>query len=169
METDVLVAYATKYGSTREVAETVVEELQGLGLEVELAELGHVKSLDGYRSVVIGAPLYMGRWHSDARTFLRRRHKVLGELPVAVFALGPMENTEKAARSSREQLDKALAHSPELRPATVEVFGGVVEPSKLIFPFNNMPAGDARDWDAIRAWARALPAELGLVREAVTA
>ena len=165
MATDVLVAYATKYGSTEEVAKTVAEELEGLGFEVELRELAAVKELDGCRAVVIGAALYMGRWHRHARSFLKRQRAALAELPVAVFALGPLKNTEEQLAGSRKQLDRALAKAPDLHPATVEVFGGVIDPAKLRFPFNRMPEGDARDWDAIRAWSRSLPAELGLVRE----
>jgi len=160
MATDFLVAYATKHGTTGEVAEAVAEELKGLGLEVELRELRKVRDLDEYRAVVIGAPLYMGRWHKDARKFLRRHRKALSEHPVAVFALGPLKLTEEDVAGSRKQLDRALALAPELRPATVEVFGGAIDPAKLSFPFNRMEAGDARDWDAIRAWARSLPAEL---------
>ena len=53
----------------------------------------------------------------------------------------------------RGQLDHALANFPELRLATVAIFGGVVDPGKLRFPFNRMPASDARDWTAIRTWA----------------
>ena len=34
----------------------------------------------------------------------------------------------------------------------VAIFGGVVDPRKLSFPFNHMPASDARDWEAIHAW-----------------
>jgi menaquinone-dependent protoporphyrinogen oxidase len=169
MASDVLVAYATKHGSTQEVAEKVAEELKGLGLEVELRRMDKVKELDGRRAVVVGAPLYMGRWHGDAKSFLKRFGKTLEELPVAVFALGPLKDTEEQARSARDQLDKALAASPELRPVAVEVFVGAVDPAKLRFPFNRMPASDERDWDAIGAWARSLPAELGLVREPVGA
>ena len=36
------------------------------------------------------------------------------------------------------------------------IFGGVIRPDALRFPFNRMPACDARDRDAIRAWARDL-------------
>ncbi len=160
MATDFLVAYATKHGSTGEVAETVAEELKGLGLEVELRELRKVRNLDGYRAVVIGAPLYMGRWQKDARKFLKRHGKELAGHPVAVFALGPLKLTEEDVAGSRKQLDRALALAPDLRPATVEVFGGAIDPAKLRFPFSKMEAGDARDWDAIRAWARSLPGEL---------
>jgi len=40
------------------------------------------------------------------------------------------------------------------------VFGGRIEPARLPFPLSAMPAADARDWDAIRSWADALPAAL---------
>ena len=161
MATDFLVAYATKHGTTEEVAKAVAEELRGLGLEVELRELRKVRELEGHRAVVIGAPLYAGRWQKDARKFLKRHGKELAEHPVAVFALGPLKLTEEDLASSRTQLDRALALAPDLRPATVEVFGGAIDPAKLRFPFNRMQAADARDWDTIRAWARSLPAELG--------
>jgi hypothetical protein len=42
---------------------------------------------------------------------------------------------------------------PEVHPAAVAIFGGVVDPKRLRFPFNRMPASDARDWASIRAWA----------------
>ena len=92
MAIDVLVAYATKHGSTEEVAEAVTEELQGPRPRGRAREAPQgARDLDGYRSVVIGAPLYMGRWHKDARKFVKRHGKALEALPVAVFALGPLE------------------------------------------------------------------------------
>jgi menaquinone-dependent protoporphyrinogen oxidase len=156
MATDVLVAYATKHGSTREVAEVVAEELHA-----ELRELHELDDLEGCRAVVIGAPLYMGRWHSDARRFLKRHRTVLADVPFAVFALGPLHDSEEETLASRKQLDRALAGCSEIRPASVAVFGGVVDPETLHFPFSHMPAGDARDWDAIREWARGLGGALG--------
>jgi hypothetical protein len=38
------------------------------------------------------------------------------------------------------------------------IFGGAVDPAKLRWPFNRMPASDARDWQAIDAWADAVAA-----------
>jgi menaquinone-dependent protoporphyrinogen IX oxidase len=67
--------------------------------------------------------------------------------------MGPRTLDEHEVAGSRAQLDKALAHTPEVAPVAVAIFGGVVDPDKLRFPFNHMPASDARDWDAIEAWA----------------
>jgi hypothetical protein len=50
---------------------------------------------------------------------------------------------------------------PELEPLSVAIFGGVVDPAKLPFPLNRMPASDARDWAAIEAWAEEVAARIG--------
>jgi menaquinone-dependent protoporphyrinogen oxidase len=153
MNTHILVAYATKHDSTREVAEALAAALRDRGLEVDVVPAADVRGLDGYGAVVLGGALYMGRWHRDAVRFLKRHLRSLGELPVSVFAMGPKTLGDADVASSRTQLDKALAAFPGLKPVAVAIFGGVVEPSKLRFPFKHMPASDARDWAAIAAWS----------------
>jgi menaquinone-dependent protoporphyrinogen oxidase len=80
----------------------------------------------------------------------------VSKLPVAVFALGPKTAAPDDLAESRAQLDKALLKIPEVEPRSVAVFGGVIEPTKLRFPLNRMPASDARDWNEIEAWAEAI-------------
>ena len=152
----ILVAYATKHGSTQEVAEAIAATLREHALEVEVQPASEVRALDRYGAVVLGAPLYSGRWHGDASRFLKRHRTALSERPVAIFALGPRSAAEEERRGSREQLDRALAKASWLAPVAIEVFGGVIDPAKLRFPFNRMPASDARDWTAICAWASSL-------------
>jgi menaquinone-dependent protoporphyrinogen oxidase len=160
MEHRILVAYATKRGSTAEVAAAVAEELRARGETVDLAAAGDVRGLDGYGAVVLGGALYMGRWHADARAFLARHREALERLPVAVFAIGPATLEEKNVADARTQLDRALRRAPAVAPVTVAIFGGVIDPAKLRFPFNRLAATDARDWDAICDWAADLPAAL---------
>jgi menaquinone-dependent protoporphyrinogen oxidase len=148
----ILVAYASKHGSTIEVAEAIAMALRGREHEVDLAPAADVRALDGYRAVVVGGALYMGRLHQDAASFLKRHRHALQEIPLAVFAMGPKTMAEADVAASRKQFDHALAGVPELKPAAVAIFGGVVDPSKLRFPFKRMPASDARDWDSIAAW-----------------
>ena len=144
----------------------VAVRLREGGSVVDLQPLREVKTLDKYRSVVIGAPLYMFHWHRDALGFLRRHHEALTQRVVAVFALGPFNDVEKEWQEVRAQLDKELAKFPWLVPFAREVFGGKFDPAKLGFPYalipalKKIPASDIRDWDAIRDWAGRLSAKL---------
>jgi menaquinone-dependent protoporphyrinogen oxidase len=149
----ILVAYATKRESTHEVADTVAARLCEHGLQVDVRPAAEVGTLAPYDAVVLGGALYAGRWHRDARRFLAKHRDDLAPIPVAVFAMGPLELEPKDVEGSRRQLDHALAKEHELEPASVAIFGGVIDPAKLRFPFNRMDAADARDWDAIRSWA----------------
>ena len=131
MSDSVLVAYATRYGSTQEVAEAVGETLREAGLGVEVRPMREVRTLEGYDAVVLGAALYMYRWHKDARRFLSRHRKALGELSVAIFALGPVKDPrdEEEWRNSRDQLDKELAKHAWLAPIAIEILGGRFDPA----------------------------------------
>jgi menaquinone-dependent protoporphyrinogen oxidase len=166
MSTSVLVGYATRHGSTQEVAEAVAATLRECGLAVDIQPMREVRSLAGYSAVVLGAPLYMFRWHKDALRFLSRQREALTQRPVAVFALGPVHDPydEKEWQDSRAQLDKELAKYPWFTPVALEMFGGKFDPAKLRFPINLLagqePASDVRDWTAIRAWASNLAAQL---------
>jgi menaquinone-dependent protoporphyrinogen oxidase len=153
-----LVAYASKHGSTREVAERVASVLRAAGLAVDVMPAAEVGHLRGYDAVVLGGALYAGRLHKDARKFLARHEDRLSVRTFAVFALGPKTLDPAEVASSRTQLDRALKAVPHVEPASVAIFGGVIDPSTLRFPLNRMPASDARDWDAIDAWANELAA-----------
>ncbi|HEY0735470.1 MAG TPA: flavodoxin domain-containing protein [Herpetosiphonaceae bacterium] len=166
MNTTVLVAYATRYGSTQAVAEAIAAALREQGLPTDLQPMQDVQTLADYSAVVLGAPLMMFRWHKDARRFLARHRAALMERPVALFTLGPVHDPHDAKEwhDSREQLAAELARFPWLSPVACELFGGVFDPSKLRFPINVLagkaPPSDARDWTAIRAWANSLAAQL---------
>ena len=142
-------AYATKNGSAEQVAEAVAATFQELGAQVTLLPARKARrAVGGYDLVVLGAPLYSGRWHPDARRFLRRHSRELAAVPVAVFGMGPRNDTEDAWRRSRAQLDRALARYGWLDPAVVTVFGGVDPPGR-----GNREHRDLRNWETIRAWA----------------
>jgi menaquinone-dependent protoporphyrinogen oxidase len=151
--THILVAYATKNGSTEGVATAIAGTLRDTGCSVDVRSAGEARGpLAGCDLVVLGAPLYAGRWHRDAHRFLRRHRSELELLPVAVFGMGPRSADEEAWRRSRSQLDRALAKRGWLTPIAVAVFGGVDPPKR-----GGRDRRDLRDWEAIRAWATALP------------
>ena len=154
MTTSILVAYATRHGSTAQVAGAIAGYLRARVDETALAPARGVRDpVDGYALVVLGAPLYSGRWHRDAHRFLKRHRGELAHVPVAVFGMGPRNDDEEAWRRSRAQLDGALASHGWLAPAAVAVFGGVDPPDRR----GRKPQRDLRDWAAIRSWALTLP------------
>jgi menaquinone-dependent protoporphyrinogen oxidase len=167
METKVLVAYASSYGSTQEIAEVISETLRSQGLAVDLQPIRKVRKLEGYSAVVLGAPLYMFHWHKEALRFLSQHRKILAnKLPVAIFAGGPFAKGDgNEWLEVRAKLDLELAKFPWLTPISVQMVGGKFDPAKLRFPYNlipalkKMPASDLRDWVAIRAWASSLAAQ----------
>ena len=167
MSNTILVAYATRYGSTREVAEKIADTLRASGFEIDIQPAKNVGSLGKYRAVVLGSPLYIGSWHNETKQFLSKHQADLNNLPTAVFALGPLHNEEKELQGAHEQLDKELAKFPWFKPAALQVFGGKYDPAKLHFPdkiiarlpaspLHQAPENDARDWEKIEGWAENL-------------
>jgi len=152
MNGTILIAHASRYGSTREVAESVASVLRERMLRVVLRPADEVHDLDEYAGVVLGGGIYMGRWHRDARLFARRFGDDLRGLPVVVFALGPTDDVPEHRAASEKQFRKAV-EKLHFEPIASALFGGAVDPRKLNFPFNHMPPADVRDWDEIGAWA----------------
>ena len=172
MAGSVLIAYATRYGSTQEVAEAVGARLRERGLRVQVRRAREVHSLDGFSAVVVGTPLYIGSLLREARRFLKRHQTTLSQMPVALLVLGPVHGG-KELDDARTRLAGVLAKLPWLKPMATKVFVGKYDPAKLRFPdsllavlpaspLHGVPAHDGRDWPAIRAWADALPAVLRL-------
>ena len=147
-----LIAYGSKRGSTREVAEALAKKLAEGDREVELRRAADVDDLTPYDGVILGGSLYFGRLHRDVVRFLAKHRRTLSGLPVAVFALVPTTVEPNDLAASRAQLDKALKKAPGVA-RSVAIFGGVIDPTKLPFPLSRMSPSDARDWDAIDAWA----------------
>jgi len=147
--TDVLVAYATRNGSTQQVAEAVTAAMRETGAQVTALPARDVRdSVAGYDLVVLGAPLYSGRWHRDGHRFLKRHRRELASACVAVFGMGPRTDTAEAWGRSRAQLDRALAKWAWLAPVAVTIFGGVDPPGR-----GKRPQRDLRNWQTIHAWA----------------
>jgi menaquinone-dependent protoporphyrinogen oxidase len=167
MTASVLIAYATRYGSTLEVAEAIGAQLRERGLSVDVRRAREVRSLEGFDAVVLGAPLYIGSLLREARQFLKGHQAALSQMPVALFVLGPVHGG-KELDDARTQFAAVLARLPWLKPVAAEVFVGKYDPVRLRFPdsllavlpaspLHGIPAHDGRDWPAIRAWANTLP------------
>ncbi|MFF5158375.1 flavodoxin domain-containing protein [Streptomyces sp. NPDC000348] len=162
MPKNVLVAYGTTNGSTAEIAETVAGVLRKEGLTAEARAAGSVPSTASYDAVVVGGGLYAGRWHRDARRFVRRHGKDLAGRPLWLFSSGPLD----PSASQRE-----IPPVPWVRKAVVRLdardhvtFGGCLREgakgwvARMIL--RSGKGGDFRDFGRIEAWAAHIAQEL---------
>jgi menaquinone-dependent protoporphyrinogen oxidase len=162
---NVLVAYASKRGSTAEIAETVAATLRREGLGVCLERVEDVRSLERFDAVVLGSAVYMKRWRGDARHFLKKHRKALRQMPFWVFSSGPVGDP---ANDDPEWMEppKLAEKVGDLGGRGHVVFGGRVPTEPKGFMEKAMVEGvtkeyrDRRDWDEIRAWAKQVASEL---------
>lgn len=164
---NVLVAHASKRGSTEEIAQAISETLRESGLSVDCTGAGEVKSLAPYDAVVLGSAVYMKRWRGDARHFLGKHANELRERPFWVFSSGPVgAPDDEATPSDWLEPPKIIKKVEELGAREHVVFGGRM-PSEARLPgmrawIDGTPPEyrDRRDWDEIRAWAAGIASNL---------
>lgn len=127
----VLVAFASKHGSTGEIAQPIAGTLRSSGFEVDCAEAGGVKSLEGYDAIVLGSAVYMRRWRSRAKRFLRRHGDRLAQLPFWVFSSGPV-GSRRVRSTLPEGSRRAVERVEELGAREHVAFGGDYRPAAAV-------------------------------------
>lgn len=163
MSAPVLIAYATKHGSTAEIAEAIGADLRAMGCEADVRPVDDVNDLGPYDTVVVGSAVYHGRWRREALDFLGRFERDLETRRTWLFSSGPTGGTPE----SDAKVGAALAReAPPPAPADVrrtaeriralghETFGGRIGDGMTGFLERWMPRGDWRDFGQVRAWAR---------------
>lgn len=162
MEKRVLVAYASKYGSTGGVADAIGMELCSRDVAADVLLIKNVRNISSYQAVVIGSAVYMGKWMSEAVDFIKENRDVLRHVPVAYFlvCMNLAQPTEKKRAEVLSYTDPILKAVPEIKPVGIGTFAGALDYNNLpwiykkILESKEAPEGDFRDWSAIRAWAR---------------
>jgi len=159
MTDKILVAYATKAGSTAEVAEAIGQELRDAGAEVEVSQAKDVKDVTPYKAVIIGSAIRMGKWVSEATEFVEENRQALSQVPVAYFVvcMTMKDDTEENRSTVEAYLDPM---SELVEPVDIGLFAGAMNYEKLSFGARTLAKAmkvredDWRDWEVIRAWAR---------------
>lgn len=159
----VLVAAASRYGATTEIAEAIARGLNERGLEAEAVPAGDVRAVAGYDALVIGSAVYYGHW-LDAAQAVAHDHAADPGRPVWLFSSGPLGQPGHLLPEG-DAVDVAglveTTHAVEHR-----TFAGRLDRSRLklrekaIVSALHAPEGDFRDWDAIDAFAAAIAEHL---------
>jgi menaquinone-dependent protoporphyrinogen oxidase len=159
MKNQVLVAYATKYGATAEIAEKIGEVLRQAGLPTDVLSADEVSDLTPYQTVVLGSAVYIGKWRKQAVKFLQTNEKILAERQVWLFSSGPTGEGEPVELLQGWRFPKALQPiADRIQPRDIVVFHGDVNMNKLniidkwMIKNVKAPVGDFRDWQAVTAW-----------------
>jgi menaquinone-dependent protoporphyrinogen oxidase len=160
----ILVAYASRCGSTGEVAKAIGRVLCDKGASVDVRLVNNVKDVAPYRAVIVGSAIRMSKWLSEATEFVETNRAALSQVPVAYFlnCYTMREPTEDNRRKTLAYLDPVLTAAPEIHPVDIGLFAGVVDYNKLSWLLRKMlkkkglVEGDFRDWNLIRAWAAGL-------------
>lgn len=155
----VLVIYATRFGSTRGVAERIASRLTRAGHQVDLRPCEEA-AVDHYDAVVLGSPVFNQRWLPEADSFLHESAGALAARPVWLFSvgtfgddkplIGPLMRREPRNIEDIMRATAALDH---------RVFAGVIDRhqwplgSRLFYHALGGRLGDNRNWGAIDAWA----------------
>lgn len=93
----ILIAYASRAGSTTEVAEKIGEVLKGLGFNVEVKDIKEITTVGHYDCIIIGSAVRMFKLLPETMRFANRFRKEIQNKPVAYFivCLTMQEDTEK--------------------------------------------------------------------------
>jgi menaquinone-dependent protoporphyrinogen oxidase len=159
----ILVGYATRNGSTVQVAQAVGETLGTRGYAVDVKPLEDSPSLAGYDAVVLGSAVNGARWLPEALDFVRANHDALSAVPLAVFSVHAMNcgKGEKETRRRQSYLGQVRAIVHPAHEAYFVGRGPTAQDTSaftlwLYRTFGGDIEGDGRDWTAIRAWASEL-------------
>ena len=161
MDKKILVAYASKYGSTGGVADAIGKELCGKGAAVDVLLMKNAANLSSYQGVIVGSAIYRGKWLPEAVDFVKENSEVLGRIPVAYFlvCMTLSRPTEENRAKVLAYIDPVLKATPQIKPVRIGAFAGALDYNNLswlnkkILKSMGTPEGDFRDWKAIRTWA----------------
>jgi menaquinone-dependent protoporphyrinogen oxidase len=166
MSDKILVAYASRTGSTAGVAEAIGKTLSENGVQVEVRPMEDVKDLAPYRAVVAGSAIQGAQWLPDAMQFMRTHRAALTQKPFAAF-LVCMTLTISNGKYRAQVADWLQPVRALVKPVSEGLFAGTLDISKvpsfsdrlkfrLSVAFGVWSEGDHRDWNAIRAWAESI-------------
>lgn len=166
MPNKILVAYASKLGSTIGIAEAIGKTLVESGMEVDVCPMQEVNDLSPYRAVVAGSAIHDGKWLPEAMQFMKTHREALAQKPFAAFlvcmTMAMPNRTDQQGVSAWLEPVRSL-----VKPVSEGFFAGALDISKIPSLWDRMlfrlsvmlgawKEGDHRDWNAIRAWAASL-------------
>jgi menaquinone-dependent protoporphyrinogen oxidase len=158
MPQNVLIAYASKCGSTGEIAQSIGQTISQTGAYVDVLPIEQIADVSAYQTVFVGSAIRRGHWLPEAVDFLNQHQLELQNIPTACFTacMTLCEDTPESRQKAKSFFDPVREI---FQPHAEGYFAGKVDPNRLSFMDNTMlkivgtPEGDYRNWNAINQWA----------------
>ncbi len=161
----ILVAYATRLGSTIGAAEAIGRALRAAGAETDVCPVAEVHDLAGYDALVLGSAIRVGKPLPELTRFVEQHTSALADRPVAYFAVcGTLQEDSPGHRETVLHYLDPLRRIKE--PVSIGLFAGAFDYGKVspllrwLLKAMRAPEGDWRNWDQIQAWATDLAPRL---------
>jgi menaquinone-dependent protoporphyrinogen oxidase len=156
----VLVAYATKLGSTGEIAETIAHVLRDSGHRALALPARDVTTLVDWDAVILGSAVYAAYWQRDARRFTERFREDLMVRPLWLFSGGPLDR--RLGKADQPITPHGAEITEGLGARAHRTFGGRLARDADVDPqvLQTHRLGDYRDWQSIVQYAYRIAQEL---------
>src|SRR6186997_2974837 len=123
-----LIGYASRFGSTRDIAIRIADTLRARGNEVDVRSIDEIESFDRYDAVVFGSGVYDGSWTPEARDLLRRHAAALARKPVWLFSVGSFGDRHPIIGPLMRKEPKEISEFEQsTHPRDYRVFAGVID------------------------------------------
>jgi menaquinone-dependent protoporphyrinogen oxidase len=174
-----LMAYVTRGGQTLKIARRMAALLEARGHTIRFCDLdgsGPEPELDGVQGVLLGAPIYAGRYPRSAARFARAHRELLARVPSAFFSVSlGVASKVRDGRAQVQPLVKQFLERAEWRPDHVELIAGALLYTKynvlkrfLMRRISRSEGGDTdtsrdyeyTDWAAVERFAERIALEV---------
>lgn len=160
MPKKVLIVYATRSGTTAQIAETVAKTMTASGLLADIMPVRDAVTAEGYDAVVLGTAIRAGMIMPELLKFVKRNQESLLKIHVAAFAvcLTMKDDTPENRKAVAAYLDPIKKH---IKLVSETVLAGAVTFARLgvfarfiIRKLAKAQEGDFRDERKITEWAQ---------------
>ena len=170
----ILIAFATRHGSTRGVAERIGRQVQASGIPAEVRPVSEITDPGRYDAVVLGSAIHNMKWLPEASQFAERNAAVLRQRPTWLFSVSSVGDHEsvfsppvgRVLRAMKKETGEISTLRSAIHPREHRNFAGAIARTdwgaggNAFLRLMGGRYGDHRNWPEIDSWASRIAAQL---------
>jgi len=169
---NILIAYTSWTGSTKEIADHIAQSLNKTGMSTTVVSATEAIELHPFDLIIVGTSIHAGRTTASFKRFLSKYESTLSQKQVAFFVscANMMNDTDETRAETFSWLEKTTRKFQSIKPISIGLFGGATITSGEAFQKLNIfiqriiramekkmvdeyGKTDFRDWEKIESWA----------------